>query len=392
MLSNYYEILELTPDASAVDIKAAYKRLAMLYHPDRNMGDKQAEEMFKRINEAYHFLSDPLKKSRYDVRFETRRPADDFQQREDNRRHYYQTHQPRSYYYKIDKNYFKIQGLAILVFLVFAGIAFAAAHTFMYFVERKQMEKWMANTMALKQVNGLYEAGRFKEAFDLVASLKEKDPTEFRFTFTRDSLTNALSRLAESTFDKGDYKGAVEHLLILKTVENPVKENTLKKIAASQFFLGNYDEAVRALKHLLNLHPENFELIYQIAMIELEKLDNPKEARRYFDLGKEILQKNLEKVYGSDFRTKMDPRDAPDIYHALFLGRAKANIILHNYLDAVSDGDWAVYLRKNNGDSYYLRALAKANAGLNSSLCDDIHRARQSGSTPALELQKKYCR
>jgi curved DNA-binding protein len=63
---DYYKILGVPRDASAADIKNAYRKLAMQYHPDRNPGDKKAEERFKEINEAYQVLSDPKKRERYD--------------------------------------------------------------------------------------------------------------------------------------------------------------------------------------------------------------------------------------------------------------------------------------------------------------------------------------
>jgi DnaJ-class molecular chaperone len=66
-VTNYYEILGIDVSASSAQIRAAYKRLAMEYHPDRNQGNTQAEEVFKLVNEAYHTLSDSLKKSRYDA-------------------------------------------------------------------------------------------------------------------------------------------------------------------------------------------------------------------------------------------------------------------------------------------------------------------------------------
>lgn len=63
---DYYEVLGVDRNASAGDIKKAYRKLAIQYHPDKNPGDKEAEEKFKEAAEAYGVLSDPDKKARYD--------------------------------------------------------------------------------------------------------------------------------------------------------------------------------------------------------------------------------------------------------------------------------------------------------------------------------------
>ena len=64
---DYYEVLGVKKDSSAQDIKKAYRKLAMKYHPDRNKGDKEAEEKFKKLSEAYAVLSDPEKRKQYDT-------------------------------------------------------------------------------------------------------------------------------------------------------------------------------------------------------------------------------------------------------------------------------------------------------------------------------------
>ncbi|MFN2120273.1 MAG: DnaJ domain-containing protein, partial [Anaerolineales bacterium] len=63
---DYYKILGVERSASADQVRKAYHKLAMQYHPDRNPGDKHAEERFKEINEAYQVLSDQQKRARYD--------------------------------------------------------------------------------------------------------------------------------------------------------------------------------------------------------------------------------------------------------------------------------------------------------------------------------------
>jgi molecular chaperone DnaJ len=62
---DYYEVLGVGRDAPEEDLKKAYRRLAMKYHPDRNPGSAEAEAQFKEANEAYEVLSDPQKREIY---------------------------------------------------------------------------------------------------------------------------------------------------------------------------------------------------------------------------------------------------------------------------------------------------------------------------------------
>jgi curved DNA-binding protein len=76
MADDYYNILGISKTASDAEIKKAYRKLAMKYHPDKNKGDKALEDKFKKISEAYAVLSDPEKRKQYDTY-----GSADFQQR-----------------------------------------------------------------------------------------------------------------------------------------------------------------------------------------------------------------------------------------------------------------------------------------------------------------------
>lgn len=67
MAKDYYNILGVSKSSSPEEIKTAYRKLAMKYHPDKNPDDKEAEKKFKEINEAYEILKDPKKKQMYDT-------------------------------------------------------------------------------------------------------------------------------------------------------------------------------------------------------------------------------------------------------------------------------------------------------------------------------------
>jgi len=393
-MQDLYEVLGIDRSASATEIRIAYKRLAMQFHPDRNAGDREAEEMFKRINEAYHILSDPLKKSRYDLKQEPIPVATyaDVEHEFKKRQYWKWQHAQQNVKYKIDREYFRIQGLAVLVFIVIAGFCFGIVHTVYYFVEQKRLAKWRADNLALEQVNALFGSGKIEDAFLEIEGLITKDPSEFRFIIMQDSLRQELRNLAFREYQQHDFSGAVTHYLILKKIEASPRSETLEKIAQCQYFLGNYQESLETFKQLHLLDPDNLTLVYEIGLINLEKLNNYEEALQYLNIGKKLFKENLTRVYGEAFMLVMNPANAPNVYYEIFEARARTNLQLKNYDEVLNDCNWAVYLRPKNGEGYKLRGLANVGSGKNENVCRDFRDALRLGARDVQALIDRHCR
>lgn len=392
-MENFYEILGVLNTADQKTIRAAYKRLAMKHHPDRNPNDLQAEEMFKKINEAYHTLSDPLRKLNYDTRI-TLLPlyAAAEYEREMKRRRYWYWRKYQEQTYKLDKEYFKIQGLAFLVFIVISGFCFGLVHTAQFIIEQKHEARWNKNSQLLLQVNALFVKGHFEDAFSMIQTLKKKDPMELRFVFVKDSLVTELREIAEKHFRDNNFPDAVTYYMELQKYENPVRYETISQISLCQYYLGNFKESLQALKHLHNQMPRNLELVYQIGVINLEKLENPQEALRYFTLGKKLFKQNLSQVYGEAFEMILDPPDVPEIYYDIFEARARTNLMLHKYNDAVTDCNWGIFLRPHYGVPYKIRAEAYAELNKKERVCRDLYQAEMRGVRGSDFLKQKFCR
>jgi tetratricopeptide (TPR) repeat protein len=391
-MADFYEILGISRSASSTEIRIAYKRLAMEYHPDRNFGDKNAEEQFKKINEAYHTLADPLKRARYDNGgIEVTYVEEDYR-RDMRRRWYHQWQYAQQAPYKIDKEYFKIQGLAFLVFIVIAGFCFTVVHTALYFRDQKDLQIKRANMESLRQVNTLFVSGKYNEAFNLILSLKEKHPLEYRFGYAHDSLVTELHEMANEQYDAHEFAAAITYYRTLQQFEDPVKYETIQRISMCQFYLGNYKEALQAMKQLHNQNPTDLVLIFNIGIINLERVENYEEAYQYFSMGKRLFKENLTEVYGEGFMFVMDPADAPDIYYDIFCARARTNLQLHNNEEAIRDCDWAIFLRPVRPGTYVLRATANLQGGNNKAACTDLQMARKYGAEEAEEMIRQNCR
>ncbi len=397
-MADYYQLLGIRQDATPTEIRSAYKRLAMLYHPDRNPGNAEAEELFKLINEAYHVLADPTKKVFYDAgisypKHTHHSSAHDTSAywKQYHRQRYEQWRQTQQSTYTFDKRYFRIQALAIGVFLVIAGFCFAVINVIEYVHEHNMAETHRYNLALISQVNGLFSSGKQEEAIHRIRKIQEEEPLDFIFAYTEDSLLSALRKQAHHEFETFEFEKAREHFKLLQRFEEPTSMLTLQRIAECDYYTGQFEASLVSLKELLTLQPRNIELIYRIALIYQDDVKDLDQALYYLSLGRKNFKEHMTRLYGEAFEIIMDPRYVHDIYVDIFNRRAAVNLALKKYEDAEKDCSWSILLRPKQANVYYNRSVAALQTGNTSRLCEDLEKASALGHTNASKLRKKHC-
>lgn len=398
-MTDYYHILGLPQTANAAQIRSAFKRLAMQYHPDKNPHNPVAEEIFKQINEAYHILSDPLKKARYDSRFYTYETQTSTQAAEEHwrevRRRQHQARRPytppQKTQYETGSNYFKIQGLAFLVFIVLSGISFGIVHLASFLFNQHLASIHRENVLKAKQASALFGAGKIDEAITQIIVLHRDFPMEHVFRNAHDSLVNEIGEMADENFTRRNFKNALYYYQFYKKYQERGHTKTLERIAVCQYNTAMYAEALLSLKQLHSEQPWSLELIYQIATLNLRHLNNTTEAMFYLNMGEKAFRENMTDIYGEAFMVMLDPKTLPNLYYEIFVLKANTEITLSDFAEAAPDLELAIYLRPARPEGYVSRARLNIALEKYKVVCADLRKAKELGAADITGLQSKYC-
>ncbi|HMP99085.1 MAG TPA: DnaJ domain-containing protein [Cyclobacteriaceae bacterium] len=410
---NYYEVLGVSPQATTAEIKSAFKKLALQYHPDRNPDNSEAEENFKIINEAYHVLSNPELKFRYDQQLYRQSHLYEEQIKRRYRdaahgRYYDEIRRPKNIYerfgrfgwqeeayagrgYKIDKEYFKVQAYTILIFFAIAGTVMSLIRLAEYWKEQEKLKIKAANERILVQADSLFHLMQYEAALSLMENLIQKNPMEIDYLRAEANMLDGIRKLAEWEFDKEEYRKAADKYILLLGYEKAQGSETWMRISECHYALGNYEQAINALKQMAKRDPDDLRIPLRIAQIYTYDLRQDSIALVYFDECKNSFIKRMENSFGKAFELVIRPKGLPFMYYEVFEGRAKANMKMQNFEEAYKDCRWAIYLQPEAAEMYYLRAVCRLATGKNYNLCDDLNKAVELNHPPAKDLQKKYC-
>ncbi|UII24638.1 DnaJ domain-containing protein [Fulvivirga maritima] len=409
---NYYQVLDISRGSDLNTIRSAYKKLAIKYHPDKNPNNKAAEEYFKLINEAHQILTDPLKKAQHD-RFlsaiydrpknttqtgytTTARPTKHTERCVYNRYGKYDWRKAPKYknapIYKVDKEYFKNQLYTLLAVLVISTIIMGGLSINNYLKAREQEKIRIANQKVIDEATLKFNEGDYKEAIILLTELINAYPIEPEYSQEKDKMLSTLNHQAAGFFSEHQYTKAIKSLEVLRDYEHPMKLSTWKMIGECYFQTQNYRAAIHAFTYAFDHDKANVNLPIRIGDIYNENLNNPHKAQVAYTQAKKVFKDTYSAVYGDAFEFVLPVDKTPEVYYELFIKRGLTNIKTQNYKEAITDFNWATYLRPQRADGYYYRGVAEDKANLKNKVCRDWKKALQLGYEVDPSALSKYCK
>ncbi|MEN7546650.1 DnaJ domain-containing protein [Rapidithrix thailandica] len=400
-MNSYYDILGIRTDATQAEIKSAYKKLALQYHPDRNPHNPRAEELFKIINNAYQVLSDEHKKAQYDLllsyyTFQTSTT-------------YSQNHQYHSAYQAektapkkntgrstIFQSYSKedrirdekialywisaFMGVMVLVIVIFGFV-----NSYINQQHEKEMQK--ARMALYGKALEYYRNQQYRLTLNELDSLVSLRPEDLEAQLFKDRVLSKVKDQLEIDFENQAYQKALKNLQIIQDFEYNLPIRYYYKLSICYQQLNMYDEAIEVLSTIINTNPYDLKARMEIANIYIDNYQNYRAALKHLDEARDVIIDEYKSTYGEAYSMLVHPSSTPSIHYEIFYTRAKLYFETEQYQNAMKDCSWAVFLRPDKAITYYLRGNCKERLHQYGAACKDWLLAIQKGSKPA---RKKY--
>ncbi|MGB0524950.1 MAG: DnaJ domain-containing protein [Flammeovirgaceae bacterium] len=407
-MENYYHILGLTATATDHEIKRAFKRLAVKYHPDKNPHDRRsAEEKFKRVNAAYQVLSNPSLKAQYDLRLMNRDYEINFRsstsstnKHRDPRYHRRQySEQARGFARYSRARYSRsedqkkgfawamgIMGSILVLFLIFYGVSAVLTYLRSKELEAKRTELKM-------RVKHEMTANEFRSLIaELQHEMDELDAYDREMDQFYQEVIQLMEEQAQERFKNKEYTEALAFFELWEELD-PSEEIFLStRMAEAYKHIGQY---YKSQKYLYKMIKNKRSIVFayaELGRIYAKHLNDINTALSYYDTASNYIIKEYTDEFGEAYGIMLDPKRLPELQYDVYVEKGEIHETLGEHEEAIIACNWASFIRMNKSKSYYIKGNAEYNLGNYVIACQDWAKAASLGNKKAKRKIKQFCK
>jgi curved DNA-binding protein CbpA len=407
-MTNYYNILGISRDANADEIKSAYRKLALIHHPDKNNNTSESEENFKEINKAYQVLSDPFQRARHDLfidyqsygfnvgndyesyaEYEYRYDYGEYQNTQTSQTNEsYATQENTS---KSQRNN-RIGNIWAFAFFSIILVLTIASNAINAYYERQQNETIIARQYdIMNKAKSAVAEGNYQNALVQIKKIHDVYASEMRLATFKQELMKKMMIAADEQYEKENYEEALKNYYLIQDHYQSLNLNFYYKLAACYKEMGNYNQAIHIFSHIADMGYNRLSNYVEIAEIYSQHLYNTDEALEYYEKSIDLITLQYIALYGDGYHTLVNPSATPDLHYRAFFGIAKIYQQERDYKDAEEAYDWSIYLRPDKVEAFIAKGKCEKQMGNSWKACENWQLAAEKGSQEALELMQKNC-
>lgn len=402
---NYYHILGLSRQAGPLEIKAAYRKLALRYHPDKNPGSSYAEERFKEISQAYKTLSNPQKKAQHDLlltyadlqaQLGMHAPASPDNRHRHERERSYRRRPPQDWRYRPASSGLPKYHNTVATAWAF-GIVFAIAMLVMglssyraYQHEQQIMEQTERAKRVSQQAEQLYRQESYAHALKLLQAIDEQYKIPYNASRLKYEVLHQLDKKADELFEQENYQQAASLYQLLTEHQPAYNAFTYARLVSSYEMIPDYPRAILTYEKVIEAEPLTIEARNRLAAI-FYQVGKYSQALRHYQQAAEIVAREYQNRYGPAYVLVIRPGKTPDSHYRLHCGLGQTYTRLGMHEQAEKAFRWATFLRPQKADAYYLQGLNFQDNHQAAEACRAWEKADRLGSEPAAQMLKKHC-
>ncbi|MEM8894874.1 MAG: DnaJ domain-containing protein [Bacteroidota bacterium] len=356
---DYYQLLGISASATDEEIKKAYKRKAVNYHPDKN---PDTEDLFKEINNAYQTLSDPYARARYDLKLKYGEAqfTEPTQHRPPpaggpfyRRRGYRPPPQDRRV---MSKENLKAT-LFAFIFAVAVGSIVMIVITVNDWYQEQVYEEQMAERRAtFESAKAAFDQGDYSLTITLLSSLGsvrkgEKDIDEYKTKVIKDIYQEGVVFFETGLYDRAlSNFGLIDGYPVTRTIQHQ------KMIAETYLGAGDTQKALQQLREILTSGVRDIDILLKMADIFKEKMGDYSRALTYYEWGNRIAINDYEAIYGKAYPLLINARVISKKHYELYCGLADAYYKTGEYQRAIDATNWSVQIWPDSAFNYKVMA------------------------------------